>query len=699
MLPNNYEERVYAAVLGKNIGVRLGAPVEAEAWTYDRIRAVYGDQIHGYLRPYDIFGADDDVNGPVYFFKVLEEKADPQLADFAQAWVDYVREGKGFFWWGGIGRSTSHTSYHLIKQGVPLPLSKEALHGLKAEDESIGGQIFVDTLGLALPGNEGRAAELGGRLAAVAHHDDGVYGGRFMAAANAAAFDSCDVIQIIMRALATVPQDSDYAQVVRAVIAFHSAHPARWQDCRQMLEDEWGYNRYSGVCPMIPNAAVCIMALLYSEGDFNLGVEISTLAGWDTDCNAGNVGSILGAFKGLAGIDPCYITPFRDVAILSGVSGDLNICDIPTFSKRIAKRGYELAQVPLPDALKKPDHGLCFDFEMPGSVHGFQVSRGFVLQIANSDAKAYEGKRSLQVLFNRLQKGLESRLFFKTFYTRAEFEDGRYSPVFSPKACPGQVLSLRLYMEQWSGAAPLRLRPYVRTAFDGKDYEGEDFFPANNEWHHLTFTLPQVDGGIIAEVGLHVFSDSANTGEASRDLGRFFLDEVTVSGSASYAIDFAKCHVELGNLTPFAHNHGQWTAEDGAINVTSDESAQSYTGSYEAKDLALSCQVTPLIGSACLLVRGLGTVRHVVAGLTAPNRAGILAGHMGGYTPLMEVDFPWEEGRTYNMTAEAAGDTVTLSIDGMIVATASVPYHHGMYGMALPIAGKASFTQMQVTES
>ena len=58
---------------------------------------------------------------------VLEEKDDPQLLDFAHAWVDFVREGKGFFWWGGVGKSTSHTSYHLIRSGAPLPLKREDL--------------------------------------------------------------------------------------------------------------------------------------------------------------------------------------------------------------------------------------------------------------------------------------------------------------------------------------------------------------------------------------------------------------------------------------------------------------------------------------------------------------------------------------------------------------------------------------------
>lgn len=527
-----------------------------------------------------------------------------------------MREGKGFFWWGGIGKSTSHTSYHLIRTGATLPLTKEALRGLKDEDESVGGQIFVDFLGLALPGQEERAATIGGRLAAVAHFDDGVSGGRFMAAANAAAFNSQSVEEIVLRALATIPQEEDYAKVTKAVLAFFHDHPNRWQDCREMLEKEWGYDRYSGVCPMIPNAGVCIMALLYSHGDFHRGIEIATLAGWDTDCNAGNVGSILGAFGGLEAIAPWAREPFRDTAILSGVSGDLNQCDLPSLAKRITRRGYELLRLPVPEEVKAKA-GLHFDFELPGSTHGMQGSNPFVLQLSNSTECSYAGKRSLQVVFNRLQKGMETRLYFKTFYTRQEFEDGRYSPVFSPRVYPGQTLSMQLYMEQWGGTEPLRMRPYVRTAFDHKDYEGEDDRLKNGCWTKITFTIPTLDGGIIEEVGLKVFSDSVNTGEASRDIGRFFVDEVAVTGETAYTLDFAKSQIELGNITPFSHNRGRWAVEQGTLRVVCEESAQSFTGAYDTTDLTLSCQVTPLAGGACLLLRGLGTLRHVLAGFTA----------------------------------------------------------------------------------
>ena len=698
MIPENYAERVYAAVLGKCIGVRLGAPVEAESWTYERIRAVYGEKIHGYLRPYRVFGADDDVNGPAYFFQVLEEKDDPQLMDFAHAWVDLVREGKGFFWWGGVGKSTSHTSYHLIRSGAPLPLKREDLRGLKDEDESVGGQIFVDFLGLALPGQEQRAAELGGRLAAVAHFDDGVSGGRFMAAANAAAFDSDTVEEIVLRALRTIPEEGDYARVTKAVLDFFHQHPERWQDCRNMLEKEWGYDRYSGVCPMIPNAGVCVMALLYSGGDLNRGVEIATLAGWDTDCNAGNVGSILGAFGGLSPIDACYREPFHDTAILSGVSGEINQCDLPSLAKRIARRGFELLGQPVPETLRA-EEGLHFDFELPGSTHGMLVSNPFVLQLSNSGERSFRGKRSLQAVFNRLQKGMETRLYFKTFYTRAEFEDGRYSPVFSPRIYPGQRLSMQIFMEKWGGTEPLRLRPYVRTAFGHRDYEGEDFRLENGRWQEIAFRIPEVDGGIIEEAGLRVFSDSVNTGEASRDLGRFFVDEICVTGAPEYRLDFAQSRVELGNLTPFAHNRGQWTLEGDAIRAQCGECAQSFTGAYATGDVTLSCRTTPLEGGACLLVRGMGTLRHVLAGLTEPGKAGILLGGPEGYRPLAEMSFDWQPGQSYELKAAARGQSVALWIDGQKIAEEKVPYDHGMYGMALPWAGEALFRGVRVEKS
>lgn len=105
-MQKDYLERVYAGFLGMNIGIRLGAPVEPTIWTYERIRDTYGD-ITDYVKEYKNFAADDDVNGPVYFFRALRDDAEdrelkPQ--DVANAWLNYAREGVGMFWWGGYSK-------------------------------------------------------------------------------------------------------------------------------------------------------------------------------------------------------------------------------------------------------------------------------------------------------------------------------------------------------------------------------------------------------------------------------------------------------------------------------------------------------------------------------------------------------------------------------------------------------------------
>ena len=54
---------------------------------------------------------------------------------------------------------------------------------------------------------------------------------------------------------------------------------------------------------VVPNHALMAMSLLYGDGDFGRTLAIVTTAGWDTDCNAGNIGCLMGIRGGLPGID------------------------------------------------------------------------------------------------------------------------------------------------------------------------------------------------------------------------------------------------------------------------------------------------------------------------------------------------------------------------------------------------------------
>ena len=145
MIGKRYLEKIYAGYLGMNIGIRLGAPVEATVWTYERIKNTYGE-INGYLKEYKNFAADDDANGPYYFLRTLYDDAidrDITPNDVARAWLNYTREGIGMFWWGGYGISTEHTAYLNLKAGIPAPESGSIARNGATVAEQILSIIFI----------------------------------------------------------------------------------------------------------------------------------------------------------------------------------------------------------------------------------------------------------------------------------------------------------------------------------------------------------------------------------------------------------------------------------------------------------------------------------------------------------------------------------------------------------------------------
>ncbi len=188
MNQQTYLEKVYSGLVGKCIGVRLGAPVEPTIWTYDRIRKTYGD-IRGYIKDYKNFAADDDINGPLFFIRALHDFPAPITArEIGRTWLNYTREGIGFYWWGGYGRSTEHTAYLNLKAGMDAPLSGSAEVNGDAVAEQIGGQIFIDSWGWVMPVTTAKLPICGHGGKRGALTATGIYGGRFIAACISLAF-------------------------------------------------------------------------------------------------------------------------------------------------------------------------------------------------------------------------------------------------------------------------------------------------------------------------------------------------------------------------------------------------------------------------------------------------------------------------------------------------------------------------------
>ena len=162
LLPQNYEETVYAGVLGKIIGVYLGRPFEG--WTNERIEKQLGE-IDYYV--HDKVGVrlvvtDDDISGTFTFIRALEDyNFDPQLSpkQIGQTWLNYLIERRSVLWWGGLGNSTEHTAYIRLQQGIDAPGSGSIEQNGQVVAEQIGAQIFIDGWALVCPGDPERAAD------------------------------------------------------------------------------------------------------------------------------------------------------------------------------------------------------------------------------------------------------------------------------------------------------------------------------------------------------------------------------------------------------------------------------------------------------------------------------------------------------------------------------------------------------------
>lgn len=689
-------EKIYAGFLGMDAGMRLGAPVENPFWTYERLRDYFGD-MRGYLRAQRTHPPDDDVNGPVIFLRALTDGGGTDFtpADAGETWLNYTRCGRGMFWWGGEDVSTEHRAYMNLKRGVPAPESGSTARNGVVAAEQIGGQIFVDTWGLISPGDPKQAAAFARKMASVSHDGEALNGAAFMAAAIAAAFVCDSVDAVIDAGLREIPAESTYRQVVDAVRAFHAAHPEDFRACRDYVNREWGDARFPGGWHIIPNAGICILALLYGENDLGRTIEVSCMCGFDTDCNASNVGAIMGVLGGLEGVPQRYRGPINDAAVLSSVSGWLNMLDIPTFVGELAETACRLRGETPPDWCPRDQRGeLRFGFDLPGSTHGLELSDHAAYELRWRPGPGHERPGCLELQIDG-KAPHPADLSFKACYTRADFEGERYDPVFSPRVCPGQTVSVWMRSAQ-TAPASVTVTPFLTTAFDGKRIGLAPITLREGDWTCVNFTVPDLGGKIPHNVGWRV---EVAPDEPPWVFGKVYIDDIAVTGDMDYAIDPAAQRMEFGQPSPFSVNEGDAVLDGGTLRFSTDGPGQMFTGNYYARDTAIEAVGDPG-GSGCLLLRGQGCRRYYALGFSAPGRVNIARWDAGRRTELAAAEYARAPGLPCRMRAEARGDRLSLSIDGAEVLSAEDGrFSYGMLGLCHEGAGSSTWTGFHLRES
>ena len=701
-IQSDYVERCYAGWLGKLIGVRLGAPIEG--WSYERIQKVYGE-VWDYIVDYQRFAADDDSNGPMFFLRALNDythTSDITAEQIGKTWLNYAPYEHGFYWWGGYGVSTEHTAYLNLRAGIAAPRSGSVAQNGAAIAEQIGGQIFIDAWGLIAPDNETLAAQYAEKAASVGHGGNGVYGGMFVAAAISAAFSAGSAREAIERALAVIPADCEYARMTRDIIAFRDAHAdGCWRDAFAYIHANWGYDRYPGSCHIIPNSAVMVMSMLYGEDDFSKTLCICNMCGWDTDCNVGNVGTIMGTLVGLAGIPMRWRTPINDAFVASSVMGSLNSMDAPWCAAYIADLAYRIAGQPVPARWApfiQPERRH-LHFELPGATHGFTVAREqegtFEAFLTNTDEDAASGTRSLKAVVKPMRPGSAFRVACRTHFRPADFHDSRYDPCFSPIVYPGQTLRAKVKRPE-ACDTPFDAELYALDANSGTYLRGTPV-AVDAAWTTLCFQIPSGKGICLDEVGVRV-----STQHGWNAALILLLDDFEITGDADYGIDFAKERTEVWHrshheVSQFTRFKGVWGVQGHWLDGLCADLGEAYTGDAAWRNIDFTATVERLTeGQAGINFRVQGAIRSYCAALDGETLS--LLKNDNGYTCLASVPFRAPLGTQTTLYVRCEGNALQVTAGDVTVACtdAENPYTHGCVGAHIANGCHARFADWTI---
>ena len=639
-------------MLGKLIGVFLGRPVEG--WDYYQIVDGLGE-ITCYVnerlnRPLVV--TDDDISGTFTFVRALADydyRPDLSPAQIGQTWLNYLIERQTTLWWGGMGNSTAHTAYLRLKAGIEAPASGSMARNGKVLAEQIEAQIFIDGWAMLAPGDPEFAADLARRASSVSSDGEAIHAAQVLAAMEAQAFVEPDIDALIDTGLTFIPSDSTIRRLIDDVRRWHAAEPD-WRRTRQRIEETYGYDKYAGYCPIVPNHALIILSLLYGGGDFQRSLGIISTCGWDTDCNTGNVGCLLGIRGGLAGIEggPDWRGPINDRMLLSTADGGRAVTDAVSETYAIVNAARALhQQQPL-----HPKGGARFHFELPGATQGFKAEPGLTLENVAGHSRA--GTRSLALRYSGAGKPLMATT--PTFETADDAAPEPYLLSQSPTLYPGQLLCAGVETDP-GNAASVSCRLVARS-FSADDapitlYGTRELQPG--EVATLEWRVAETHGAPVADVGVIVTADPTATVYLDW-LGWSGAPDLSLSRPAGNGMQWRRAWVKAVD-----HWHA-WSPT--SYRLSQDEGrGLLIQGTREWGNYAVGVDLMPQMAKAAGLAARVQGLRRYYALLLREDHTVVLVKVLDGERELARVPFHWQGGRTYKLRLEVDAAHLRAFVD------------------------------------
>ena len=349
MLPlsdEEYKERLYGAFYGRCAAVILGKPLEmglTKKFIKEYLESLGEYPLNDYvsarsesldftLREDCVYStknnvkfaqSDDDINYTLLGLLLVEKYGlDIEKWMIGDNWLNNIP-----YYWCWCASRVAY--YHMVCGTLPIDKIPYTINPWR---ECIDGQIRTDIWGYVFPAKHYEACRYSHLDTSFSLTKNGIYGGMFVAGALSCALSKDPTVdKIIDAGLASIPRRSRLYEAISLVREWYR-DSGDWSEVADKIIDKYGHIPCEGT---INNMAVVALGIIAGDLDYTKSITIATMCGLDTDCNAGTVGSIVGAAVGLSGIEGRWYLPLNDT--IKSVVASVGECKISDICERIIK--------------------------------------------------------------------------------------------------------------------------------------------------------------------------------------------------------------------------------------------------------------------------------------------------------------------------------------------------------------------------
>ena len=352
-----YYNKVHGSWIGRVAGDFVGAPLELRP--VKTIQRRYGE-IREYPKKINLNYVNDDEMYEIIALISLEKYGlDLTARDIALEWVNLLKYDKAVF-------TAEKVALNNIRSGIFPPKS-----GTYANPyfDFIGAQMRADIWGQIAPGCPEIVRHYCVMDGSISHAWIGIEGEVFVAILISNAFFENNISENIYQALTFLPNErvSLYTQTVKKAINLYEQNPDDFRKAREILINEYWrkikedlinkeptskskraliLKGIESKVHVLPNIGIIVLSLLYGAQDkedpLGRSICVAAMMGYDTDCNCGNIGAILGAQIGEINIPSKWKDPLQDT--FSTYVKGYEKWKISELARRIAKVGENLVE-------------------------------------------------------------------------------------------------------------------------------------------------------------------------------------------------------------------------------------------------------------------------------------------------------------------------------------------------------------------